>query len=447
MAQESLEQKLQKHKSPFDMLYNSPAEVFQFPLKPEFSNWRDEQRAWKESAVFMNMSFHMTDVQLQGPEVYKFLSSLGINSFENFGPMQAKQFVACNHDGYVVGDGILICEEENKVNLLGRPSVVTWVAFHAQTGSHDVEILELDRPSPNLSERGRFRYQVQGPNAMEILEEVNGGPLPEIKFFKMGRFKVGDHQVTALNHRMTGAPGFEFWGPSAEGEEVKAILLKAGKKYGITQIGGRVYPCTAIESGWMGGPVPAVYTGEEAKGYREWLPAISAEGAGSLGGSFYTENIEDLYVSPYDLGYGFMIKFDHDFIGREALEKMADKPKRKKVRFEWNEEDIKEIQASMYNDGDRFKYMEAPAANYSTFSCDEVLLDGDRVGISSYPMFSDNINKWISLGSVREDLAVEGKELIVTWGEPDGGSAKPTVERHIQKAVRVTVDPKPVKRD
>ena len=40
------------------------------------------------------------------------------------------------------------------------------------------------------------------------------------------------------------------------------------------------------------------------KAYREWLPANGYEGTGSLGGSFYSDDIADYYLTPYDLGYG-----------------------------------------------------------------------------------------------------------------------------------------------
>ena len=36
-----------------------------------------------------------------------------------------------------------------------------------------------------------------------------------------------------------------------------------------------------------------------------------------------SNNIEDYYMTPYELGYGPFVKFDHDFIGREALEKIV----------------------------------------------------------------------------------------------------------------------------
>lgn len=183
------------------------------------------------------------------------------------------------------------------------------------------------------------------------------------------------------------------------------------------------------------------------KAYREWLPANAPEAVGSLGGSFVTDNIEECYMTPYDLGYGFMVKFDHDFIGRKALETLARKPKRRKVRLTWNDEDMAEILASVVSKGERYKYLNVPSSNYSTYSQDEVLLDGERVGVSIYPVYSAIQREWISLGVVNDDVAVDGKDLTVTWGEPNGGSRKITVERHIQKSVRVTVDTKPAKRD
>ena len=96
-------------------------------------------------------------------------------------------------------------------------------------------------------------------------------------------------------------------------------------------VGSRAYASNTLESGWIPSPLPAVYTGEKMKKYREWLPAGGYEATGSIGGSFVSDNIEDYYMTPYELGYGPFVKFDHDFIGREALEKMV-KDKRRSAR-------------------------------------------------------------------------------------------------------------------
>lgn len=445
-ADQSLQDKIDQHGDLWSMLYDGEVHRFQFPVKPEFSNWIDEQIAWRTSVIFQNMSHHMTDVFLEGPDVIRLLSDLGINSFDGFGPMQAKQYVVCNFDGQVIGDAVLFCEKENEVSIVGKPMAANWVRYHAETGDYDVNVTKIDRPSPNLTDRVRFRYQVQGPKADQLFEELNGGPLPDIPFFKMGRFKIGPHEVVALNHRMSGFPGFEFWGPSEQGDAVRGLILEGGEKYGLTQIGGRTYPVTAAVSGWVGAILPAIYTGEKMRGYREWLPANGPEGRQAIGGSLATGRVEDFYRTPYDLGYGFMAKFDHDFIGREALEAMAPQDKLKKVRLVWNQQDVVDIYASGFSDGDRYKKIELPVGNYTVAPGDRVMLQDEGVGVSFYPAYSEAERSCISLASIRTDLAVDGQELTLIWGEPDGGSGKPTVERHIQKEVRVVVDAKPIKR-
>ena len=128
--------------------------------------------------------------------------------------------------------------------------------------------------------------------------ELNGGPVPEIKFFNMGTINIAGRKVRALRHGMAGAPGLEVWGPYEEREEIRAAIVEAGKNFGLRRVGARAYATNTLESGWIPSPLPAVYTGEKMKAYRQWLPATSYEGTGSIGGSFDSQNIEDYYLSP-----------------------------------------------------------------------------------------------------------------------------------------------------
>ena len=204
----------------------------------------------------------------------------------SFAPNKAKQFVACNHDGYVIGDAILFYLAENRLSLVGRPSVHNWVQFHAETGDYDVEVERDERTAVNPTGRRRlYRYQVQGPNALEVLRRATGGPLPEIPFFNMGELTIAGHTVRALHHGMSGAPGMELFGPWEERDEVKSAIVEAGSELGLRQVGARVYATNTLESGWIPCPLPAVFTGDELKSYREWLPANGYEATGSLGGS------------------------------------------------------------------------------------------------------------------------------------------------------------------
>jgi glycine cleavage system aminomethyltransferase T len=439
----TLEEKLKTCGNIVNMLRNIQVGPYVFPYAAEFSNWRDEQEAWCKTAVIFEQSYHMPDVYVEGKDVVRLLTDLGVNGFKTFGANKAKQLVACNCDGYVIGDGVLFGLEEYKVNIVGRPPLGNWVMFHAQTGGYDVSVVRDDRSIANASGRKTYRFEIQGPNAWKILEKANGGPIADFKFFSMGTVKIAGREVRALRHGMSGSAGLEIWGPAQEGAEIRAALVEAGRDFGLRLAGARAYSTVAIESGWVPSPIPAIYTGEKMRAYREWLPATGFEANASLGGSLVSQNIEDYYLTPWDLGYGGLIKFDHDFIGRKALEQMVDKPHRKKVTLSWNNDDVTEVFKSLFEGGERFKYMDLPASHYATLPYDAILLNGKIVGISTYPVYTSNGRRWISLSMIDEANAAFGTTVSVLWGEPDGGTLKPIVERHKQREMRATVGPCP----
>ena len=444
MSHQSLEEKLQAAGGAVEMARNSQIGPYVYPAVPaEFSNWRDEQVSWVETSALFDQSHHMLDLQIEGPDTIRLLSNLGVNSFENFGVNKAKQLVVCNHDGYVIGDGILFHLEQNRLRLVGRPSAHNWVQYHAETGDYDVALSRDERTAVNPSGRRElYRFQVQGPTALDVLTKANGGSLPEVKFFNMGELTLGGHKVRALHHGMSGVPGLELWGPWDEREDVRAAIVEAGEDFGLRQVGSRVYATNTLESGWIPCPMPAVFTGDELKAFREWLPANSYEGTGSLGGSYYSDDITDYYRTPHDLGYWPFVKFDHDFIGREALEAIVDQPRLKKVTLAWNGEDVARSIGTLFEKGNPVKYIDIPLSNYSTWPNDKVLLDGELVGLSTFSGYSYNERSYLSLAMVDVDLEF-GTELTLVWGEENGGSSKPVVERHAQAEIRAIVSPAP----
>jgi vanillate/3-O-methylgallate O-demethylase len=440
MTNPSLEELLQTVGSPVKLLRNSQIGPYAFPVvRSEFSNWRDEQRAWKETCALFDQSHHMTDLYVEGPDALKLFSDLGVNSFKNFKVNQAKQFVACNHDGYVVGDAILFYLDENRFSLVGRPPAHNWVQYNLETGRYKASAERDERSAVNQGKRKSFRYQIQGPNALRVMEKVTGKPAPDIRFFNIGVFNIAGRDVRALRHGMVGQPGWELFGPWEYGDEVRSAIVEGGKEFGIRQVGSRAYPTTCLESGWIPSPLPAIYTGEEMKGYRQWLKSTSYEATASLGGSLYSDDIADYYLTPYDLGYGPFVKFDHEFVGRQALEKMADNQKRKKVTLVWNREDLKRASGSLFEAGDIAKYIDLPLANYSTLPFDKVLKDGKTVGVSTYTGYTYNERVMLSLAVVDSRHSEAGTEVTIVWGEEGRGSSKPTVERHVQAEIRATV--------
>ncbi|HEY2383827.1 MAG TPA: aminomethyl transferase family protein [Terriglobia bacterium] len=446
MAHKSLENLLKSVGGPVQLLRNSQTGPNVYPVvPPEYTNWRDEQQAWQQTCVLFNQSYHMTDMYIEGPKALQLLSDLGINSFKTFNLHQGKQFVVCNYDGYVIGDVILFRLGDNLFNIVGRPSVHNWVTYHAQTGGYGVRLERDERSAARPDPIGRktYRYQLQGPNAIKVIEKITGKPAPPIKFFDGCLFTIAGRQVHGLRHGMAGQPGFELYGPAQDGDAVLSTIVEAGQEFGLRRVGARAYSSNTLESGWVPSPMPAVYSGDRMKAYREWLPADGYEARASVGGSFYSDNIEDYYLTPWDLGYGHIVKFDHDFIGREALEKIAGRNHRKKVTLALNDEDVTRLIGTMFQKAGRAKYVDFPSAVYAMLPYDKVTHDGKTIGISTWCGYSSNEGKMLTLAILDAAYAEPGTEVTFVWGEEGGGSPKPTVERHVQTEIRATVSPVP----
>jgi len=439
MPSVSLQEAIERAGSPVAVLRDAQAPPTIFPVTPEFSNWRSEQRAWRETCALLDQSHHMTDFFLQGPDALGLLSDLGVNSFARFEVDRAKQFVAVNEDGFLIGDAILFHLGPDSFDLVGWRMVLDWVRFHLETGGYDATA-ELDENSllrdgpPRL-----YRFELQGPTALQLVERLLGGPVPQIAFFGMGRFTIAGTEVRALRHGMAGQPGFELFGPWDEGERVREAILEAGRELGLVQVGARAYSTANLESGWVPSPCPAIFAGDALEPYRRWLPV---ERAGSLGGSLASDDIRDYYLTPYDLGYGRTVSFDHDFVGRDALRRLHDDPPRTKVTLVWHPDDVAAAVATLFRDGPNAKYLELPKSRYALYQADAVLKDGRRVGISHDCGAIANEHAFVSLATVEVEHAEPGTEVTVVWGEQPN-SRKPAVEPHEQVEIRATVAPAP----
>ena len=450
----SLSSLIAQHTNPVEMLRNSKIGMYVYPVvAPEFTNWRDEQGAWRDHAVLFDQSHHMDELIVEGPDAEAFLSYVGINGFTNFDLNRAKHFVPVTPAGHVIGDMIIFRERIDKFILVGRAPTANWVRFQAAYGEWKVRLLHdprsNSRPDGERILRTHYRFQIQGPNAPAIFERINGGPVPNIKFFHVNEINVGSKKVQALRHGMAGAPGLEIWGPYADKHYIQSTILQAARDIGVNlvQVGSRAYSTNTLESGWIPSPLPGIYTGGGMIAeYRDWLGADSYEAAGSIGGSYVSDDISDYYVNPFELGYGFYIGWKKDdFIGKDALTKMKDGPNRKKVTFEWNKEDVLKIIASGLEQGTPFKWIDFPQPNYASSSADMVMQGDKMMGMSMFNGYSWNERCFLSLGVV--DASVEvGDVLTMKWGEPEQ-TGKTSAESHQETEIRVRVSDTPYAKD
>ncbi|NNE87685.1 MAG: aminomethyl transferase family protein [Silicimonas sp.] len=454
MKMTNLSTVMAQHSNPVEMLRNSKIGMYVYPVvTPEFSNWRDEQRAWRETAVLFDQTHHMDELIVEGPQATEFLSHHGINSFANFDLNRAKHFVPVTPNGHVIGDHIIFREREDKYILVGRAPTSNWMMFCAAHGNWNVR-LRYDPRSPSRPEgervmREHYRFQIQGPDAPAIFEKMNGGPVPDIKFFHVDQINIGSKKVTALRHGMSGAPGLEVWGPYKDKDYIHSTILQAARDAGVdlVQCGSRAYSTNTLESGWIPSPLPGIYTGDGMLAdYRDWLGADMYEAAGAIGGSFVSDNIEDYYVNPFELGYDFYIGWKKDdFVGKAALEKMKGGTNRKKVTFEWNREDVLKVIASSFEQGTPYKWIDFPQPNYASSSADMVMRDDKMVGMSMFNGYSFNERCVLSLGVVAQGVQV-GDILSLKWGEPER-TGKTSTEAHKQTDIRVRVAETPYAKD
>lgn len=439
MPSKSLEDKLQKYENEIEALRRSDVVSNPTPegrtIPPEFTNWLDEQLSWKETCYIGDWSF-MPDLHVEGPDAIKLFSDLTVNSFENFEVGKVKHAVQCNKDGKVIGDGILYRIAEDKVHT---QHLAAWPMFNAKRRNYQVTAEIHDS----------FIYQVQGPNSLPIMERLTTAPLRDIGFMNVREIEINGLDVIIIRQGMSGEIGFELQGPQEYGDDVWNAVLEAGKDYGIRQLGRRTHMINHLEMCFATRGhhyLPAIY-GDDMKAYRKWLDADdAAEAKFSISGSFEGKNISDWYRSPVELGWGRNIKFDHDFVGRDALEKEVENPRRTTVTLEWDDQDVIDVYASLFRRGEHYKFMEVPYQKYRSIEADKVLKDGKEVGVSTGRGYSYYFKKMISLCTVEMEYSEPGTEVTIVWGE-GGNPPNSKIESHSQKEIKATVAPAPYKKD
>ncbi|WP_329549260.1 aminomethyl transferase family protein [Streptomyces sp. NBC_01356] len=431
MAAPSLQDGIDKAGSPVKLLWKPNAAPW-LPevVEREYAGWRQEQAAWHESVAILNLSHHMFDMFIEGPDATRLLADVGANNFENFAVGQAKQYIPVTKDGNIVTDGILSRDGENKYTLSGVPAAQHWVQYHGEKGGYDVTyVTDPSSAFRKGADPKLFRYQIQGPLASDLVERAFGGPLPPTKFFHSSPVTLDGMDFRALRHGMAGQAGYEFIGPWQHAEAVKEALLRAGEPLGLVQVGAFAYATPSVESGWIPSPVPGIYTDPDLLDYRKHIALYGVEGQRPLGGSFFSENIEDYYCSPYELGYGKMISFNHDFIGRDALQKAKDNVSRKKVTLMFNTDDVR-------------KALGDDPGFVLSYSRNRVESGSALVGMTCQTASLDPVGTILSLTLIDKEYAEPGTEVSVVWGEHPGPGTAPDADFGFPR-IRATVQPAP----
>jgi len=244
-----------------------------------------------------------------------------------------------------------------------------------------------------------------------------------------------------LRQGMAGEPGFELVGPHEWKEEIIKAILEEGQEFGIRRLGGRTVFINHLEACFptiITDYIPAMFSEDMT----DYLAAFKASMPASMTtlniyGSYEGKDIRDYYRSPIELGWSKVVKFDHDFLGREALEKEMANPRRIIRTLVWNPEDVIDVYASMFKKGDHYDYIEFPRFQRGGMYVDKVMKDGKLVGTTSSYGYSYYFREMLCLAVIDVDQAEIGNEVTIIWGAPG----------HPQKEIRATVSPAPYKPD
>ncbi|WEV56210.1 aminomethyl transferase family protein [Ligilactobacillus acidipiscis] len=418
-------------------LENTP---FGMVTPSEYSGWRDEILASEKTAYF-GTSLMMSPVyDVSGPDVAEFFNRICINKFSKLKVGGIRHAVLCNDQGQIMTDSVVakISEDTFRTYWL-QPCI----QFLVEKFSNEYDITGKDMSGKD------FFFQIAGPKSYDIVADAieDKAQLDELKFAKHDVFTISGKKTRILRMSMTGTLAYELHGDIADADEIYNILWKIGQKFGMRKLGS-AYLLSHTPGGMpnimMHYPMPWFESESGTyEGFSEFLQgnmlAVAnqkRELRGSVGDELATR-----FVTPYDVGWGNLIKFTHDFPGKQALEDLRDHPEKQRhvVTLEWNSKDIADVYQSQFEgpEVEPYDLIDENPVDYGAvfpnsdgfvYHADKVFDGSNEVGISVGRTVVPYYHRMISLGFVSGDTKF-GKELTILWGDP----------QHRQKKLRAKV--------
>jgi glycine cleavage system aminomethyltransferase T len=315
----------------------------------------------------------------------------------------------CTDKGLIAAHGVLQRMTEDDFRLFASGP---WAPYmHSQT-SFEVEQIVEDR----------YLFQVAGPTSLEVLEASTGESLRDIDFLRFRDSKIAGKTVQVMRIGMAGSLAYELHGPTNDGPEIYDAVFEAGKAFGLERLGWQTYPVNHVEGGFPQANWTFLGAAHDDSGFLNhpnklrWMPP-------DVSGSVDPANMRARYRTPIEVGWEKSIQLDHDFLGREAIERELADPRKTVVTLVWNADDVLDVYASLFREGDEYKTFELPTTPHfrrMIAHADHTLHAGIPVGVSSGTTYSYYFRKMISLCTIDRDCAKIGTDVIVQWGDFGG---------------------------
>lgn len=366
-----------------------------FPL--EYSGWQEEELSWHDNcyihAELNPFIFHA----VKGTDFLEFMEEASISTYKKFPVGKARHAIFCNEQGKIVLDGILVRRSEDEflcMHLLD-PGVL-----NEQMGN------KYSFTSKDVSNE-LFFYQLCGPKSLEIIEAATETDMHDVEFMYTKDAKIAGKDIFILRTCMAGTLGYEIHGKAEDAVEVYKKVMEVGAKYNIHPIGRHAYRNTHTEGSIAQGGIHFAFAN----------PNAQSHATGSFGADCPYQ-----YASPFDVGWGNLVNFNHDFIGKAALQAEAAGPHNTLVHLIWDKDDILKVIATYFEEDscdimDMVEDFDYVHSNRDVHL--DAVYDGDKlIGAASGRMLSPKNKEMMSLCVIKEEYAVEGKEVEVLWGTP-----------------------------
>lgn len=396
----------------------------------EFSGWQQESLSWKENCYFHTfLSDVCAGIAVKGADAEKLMSYMCVNNFsiEKFHVGRAKHVIACTPIGTISAHGMClrIAEDEFYTYFL-EPNV----DVHCFSGQFNVEPI-------NPTYDSDFIFQLAGPKSLEIVENVLCRDIHDLKFMEFIPAKILGYDIRVLRMGMGGSLAYEIHGNMDHIFEIYNEIIRVGTPYGITKLGVLTYMCNHTENGfpqvtehflgdWVSDPDVAALMNSaivvDSGAEDGEIHAAACVGAG-LKGSLAEMGREAYYLNPIEAGWEKMIYWDHDFIGKDALKKIASDPKtRHVVTLEWNREDVLKVFDSFLDDEPGVSRQMRFPQDYEDNACgnlaDKVIDEkGNFIGKSTGRVYTLYYKKVISMGFIDPEYAQIDREITIIWGD------------------------------
>lgn len=370
----------------------------------EADPWYETCKSWEESC-YIHAGISGAEITFQGADAQAFMSKLCMNNVMKWKAGRNKHLVMLDEDGLIAAHCLSMKDDDNTYRIT---AALPFAAIKLlQTGTYKVE----------MTSRDIFVFQFSGPKALTILEKLTKANLHDLAFLQYRTVTIPEINIDVEVNRigMSGTIAYELRGAKEDGPTVYNAAYEIGKPMGLKRLGWRSYPVNHAFGGY-----PQVTVSFESASYKD--PEILAITPAIINftGSVEPENIRARLRTPVEVGWEWMAKLDHDFIGRNAFEKELAKPLRKIVSLIWNTEDILDVQASLYRDEYPYKQINYPCAVPGMCGANQdyvTTTNGKVIGFSSSAVYGSQYHMMISECTMDIEYAIEGEEVIVKWGD------------------------------